>query len=52
MARDTETYLRWLAENAREGVIIENMILEWKLAERAKRAQELKPDTQAALKAS
>ena len=33
MERDIFKYADWLAKNAREGVVIENMILEWKLAE-------------------
>ncbi len=39
MRRDMQKYADWLAENAREGVVIENMILEWKLAERAKQTR-------------
>lgn len=33
MERDIHKYADWLAKNAREGVVIENKILEWKLAE-------------------
>ncbi len=31
--RDIYKWADWLAKNAREGVVIENKILEWKLAE-------------------
>jgi hypothetical protein len=33
MERDTHKYATWLADNARAGVVIEQKILEWKLAE-------------------
>ncbi len=33
MKRDIHKWADWLAKNAREGVVIENKILEWKLAE-------------------
>jgi hypothetical protein len=35
MQRDIQKYEEWLAQNAREGVVIENMIIERKLAELA-----------------
>jgi hypothetical protein len=35
MQRDIQKYAEWLAQNAREGVAIENIILERKLAELA-----------------
>ena len=38
MERDIFKYADWLAKNAREGVVIENMILEWKLAEQKLKA--------------
>jgi len=34
MERDFGKFADWLAENARAGVVIEEKILEWKLAER------------------